>query len=144
MTHPPDNLDFFWNALLNRLDENRYRAKAMEYSAHRAGNPFAYQPNAMLLPGEDHFFGKAGDLAARFIPGLTVTGKDGRKTPVFKTNFTFRNSGRTGWQNLMAEQNAKVRAGMLASGVDNEPFSTDNLERLIRCAAGKAGVGLPG
>ena len=144
MTPPPSDIDPFLNALLNRLDENRYRAKVMEYSAYRTGNPFAYQPDAMLLPREDHFFGKAGDLVARFIPGLTVTGSDGRKTPVFKTNFSFRNSGRTGWQNLMAKQNAKVRAEMLASGVDDEPFSTDNLERLIRYAAGKAGVDLPG
>jgi hypothetical protein len=33
---------------------------------------------------------------------------------------------------------------MINSGVDNEPFSTDNLEKLIRYAGRKAGVGLPG
>lgn len=96
------------------------------------------------MPREDHFFGKTGDLVARFIPGLTVVGKDGRKTPVFKTNFTWKNSGRTGLQNLMAEQNAKVRAAMVDAGADNEPFSTDNLEKLIRYAGRKAGIELPG
>lgn len=144
MTYQHDNLDFFWNALLNKLNGQRYRRAVMGFSAYRYGSPFAYQPNARLLPREDHFFGKTGDLAARFIPGLTVVGEDGRKTPVFKTNLTLRNSWRTGWQHLMAQQNAKVLAGMRESGVDNEPFSTDNLERLIRWIGGKAGVELPG
>lgn len=136
-------IDPFLNALLNKLDSRRYAQAVGAYSLSRYGHPYL-NPDAMLLPREDHFFGKTGDLVARFIPGFTVVGKDGRKTPVFKTNFTFRNSGRTGWQNLMAQQNAKVLAGMRAAGVDNEPFSTDNLERLVRWIGGKSGVELPG
>lgn len=144
MTPSPDNLDFFYNALLNKINEQRYRRMVYGFSASRYGNPFAYQPNTQLLPREDHFFGKTGDLIARFIPGMTVVGKDGRRTPVFKTNFTLKNSDRTGWQNMMARQNAKVRAAMVDYGADNEPFSTDNLEKLIRYAGRKVGVELPG
>lgn len=137
------DIDPFLNALLNKLDSRRYAQAVGSYSLSRYGHQY-FNPDAMLLPKEDHFFGRTGDLIARFIPGLTVIGKDGRRTPVFKTNFTFRNSGRTGWQNLMAQQNAKVLEGMRAAGVDNEPFSTDNLERLVRWIGGKAGVELPG
>ena len=132
MTDNADNLDFFYDALRNRLNGRTPR---------RAGT-FGYSDYyADLLPWEDHFFGKTGDLVARFIPGLTVTGKDGRKTPVFKTNFRWRNRNLTGWELLTADQNAKVKAAL-----ENryEPFSTDNMERLIRHLAARFGKTLPG
>ena len=117
-----DNLNTFLDAL-----KRRTRTGQVAYSG--------------ILPEEDHFFGKTGDLIARFIPGLTVVGKDGRRTPVFKTNFRMKSRNLTGWQLLTAEQNAKA---MAAIADKYEPFGTDNMERLIRGLAERFGGKLPG
>lgn len=71
-------------------------------------NPWDYSRMATLMPEQDSFFGPIGGMVAGMIPGMTVTGKDGNPTPVFKTNFRMQPSGLTGMQSLYAQQNAGV------------------------------------
>jgi len=66
-------------------------------------NPFAYTTNE-----SSSFFGPIGNLIGAMFPEMMVEDDSGQMVFPFKTNLTLRNSGRSGFSNMVTDSNTRA------------------------------------